>query len=198
MATKVCPICNKEFSFRDIEKGRRIYCSRACKDESQRKHPKCPDCGKELAEMRSARCWDCAAKVRQTRLRKCQQCGKLCEDKRGHRGRFNMCRACAMKEWGKERVILFSAKKKAPIKTYGPGWDEQRNKALERANYLCENCKSINKPLDTHHKIPFRTFNYIPGENENYKQANDLSNLIVLCRKCHVCVENGIIVLSPP
>ena len=39
--------------------------------------------------------------------------------------------------------------------------------------------------LDVHHKKPFKTFGYVPGMNENYKQANALGNLVTLCKACH-------------
>ena len=34
-------------------------------------------------------------------------------------------------------------------------------------------------------KSPFREFGYIPDQNENYYEANDVDNLILLCRRCH-------------
>jgi DEAD/DEAH box helicase domain-containing protein len=42
---------------------------------------------------------------------------------------------------------------------------------------------------DVHHIIPFRTFGYIPGVNENYRLANALENLLTLCAACHQRVE---------
>ena len=42
-----------------------------------------------------------------------------------------------------------------------------------------------------HHLTPFRAFGYVPGLNESYKLANDLSNLSTLCRACHRRVEAG-------
>src|SRR5262249_21244468 len=38
---------------------------------------------------------------------------------------------------------------------------------------------------DVHHLVPFRSFGYVPGVNENYKLANELNNLVTLCRPCH-------------
>jgi DEAD/DEAH box helicase domain-containing protein len=42
-----------------------------------------------------------------------------------------------------------------------------------------------------HHIRPFREFNYIPGQNENYQEANQLDNLITLCPSCHRQAEAG-------
>jgi DEAD/DEAH box helicase domain-containing protein len=42
-----------------------------------------------------------------------------------------------------------------------------------------------------HHVIPFRSFGYVPGVNENYRQANALGNLLTLCAACHQRVESS-------
>lgn len=85
---------------------------------------------------------------------------------------------------------------------YGPNWQRQRRRARKRDNYTCQKCgkstKKNGRALDVHHIIPFREFNYIPDENENYKQANELSNLISLCDRCHKLVEWGIISIQLP
>ncbi|RME43150.1 MAG: DUF1998 domain-containing protein, partial [Chloroflexi bacterium] len=44
---------------------------------------------------------------------------------------------------------------------------------------------------DIHHISPFRDFGYVPGENERYRVANQLDNLITLCRVCHRRAENA-------
>lgn len=78
-------------------------------------------------------------------------------------------------------------------KYYGPNWQKQRSNCRKRANYRCEECgkpQSENRTaLHVHHKIPFRTFGYIPDQNDNYLLANDLSNLIAACESCHVTLE---------
>jgi DEAD/DEAH box helicase domain-containing protein len=95
---------------------------------------------------------------------------------------------------------------------YGPNWDEQRNTARARDGYRCRQCGTPEPPSrrgtiapeakrsgggdggegerpfrqhDVHHLTPFRSFGYVPGLNENYRLANDLDNLITLCRACH-------------
>ncbi|MBC7224223.1 MAG: DUF1998 domain-containing protein, partial [Anaerolineae bacterium] len=79
-----------------------------------------------------------------------------------------------------------------PIRDYGPNWEAQRRRALERDRHTCQHCGAPERPdreHDVHHIRPFREFRYIPGENENYLQANDLSNLVTLCRDCHRLAE---------
>lgn len=96
---------------------------------------------------------------------------------------------------------------------YGPNWKSQRLRALDRDNHQCRMCgassdltgfqpdgleseEGLQKPvrsrsLHVHHIRPFREFNYVPGQNENYQAANRLDNLITLCPGCHRQAEAG-------
>lgn len=69
------------------------------------------------------------------------------------------------------------------IDSRGPNWHEQRQKALERDGYTCQNCGGTNGKIDVHHIIPYRYF-------DDYIEANDLDNLITLCHSCHMRAEN--------
>ena len=74
----------------------------------------------------------------------------------------------------------------------GPNWEQQRNLARARESYLCRHCGAPERPNrghDVHHIEPFRHFGYVRGENDNYLQANQLENLVTLCRSCHSRVE---------
>lgn len=82
----------------------------------------------------------------------------------------------------------------APILSYGPNWDEQRRRTRERDDYRCRHCGRQEAPgreHDVHHLRPFRTFDYRPGINENYRSANELSNLVTLCPDCHRRLETA-------
>jgi DEAD/DEAH box helicase domain-containing protein len=79
---------------------------------------------------------------------------------------------------------------------YGPNWPAQRDRARARDGYRCQNCGASEKggvlsPVlsgteglskgrahHVHHKTPFRAF-------ASYQQANQLSNLVTLCPRCH-------------
>lgn len=68
----------------------------------------------------------------------------------------------------------------------GGNWEIQAKQARERDAYTCQRCgiteRELGRPLDVHHKLPYRAFNS-PAE------ANRLSNLVSLCRACHMKVE---------
>jgi len=74
----------------------------------------------------------------------------------------------------------------------GANWQAQRTSALKRDNYECQSCGICNQEhkqkhgyeLDVHHITPHRKF-------DNKKKANELSNLITLCRRCHIDIEEG-------
>jgi DEAD/DEAH box helicase domain-containing protein len=77
---------------------------------------------------------------------------------------------------------------------YGPNWETQRNAARARDGFQCVQCgkpEEGGRQHDVHHLQPFRSFGYVPGLNDNYKLANDLSNLQTLCRACHARAETG-------
>ena len=65
----------------------------------------------------------------------------------------------------------------------GSNWVFQRQKALERDNYQCQRCPvSDIIELVVHHKKPYQLF-------DNYIEANELSNLVTLCKRCHQITE---------
>lgn len=75
---------------------------------------------------------------------------------------------------------------------YGPNWDEQREKALDRDGYTCRDCgitqREVNEQhdrgLSVHHRVPLSSF--APLESaEDYYEANQLNNLLTLCTSCH-------------
>ncbi len=74
---------------------------------------------------------------------------------------------------------------------YGPNWAAQRRKALERDDFRCQVCGASGGDLHVHHIRPFRDFDYVRGENENYRYANEIDNLVTLCPSCHQRAEEG-------
>ncbi|MCA9949351.1 MAG: DEAD/DEAH box helicase [Anaerolineales bacterium] len=73
---------------------------------------------------------------------------------------------------------------------YGPNWQTQRQRVLERDGQRCRTCGAEGL-LHVHHIRPFREYNYIRGQNENYLAANKIENLVTLCPGCHRRAESG-------
>jgi DEAD/DEAH box helicase domain-containing protein len=81
------------------------------------------------------------------------------------------------------------------VNDYGPNWEEQRQRVRAREGYRCKYCGAAEPPgrqHDVHHLIPFRTFGYVRGVNEQYLEANRLGNLILVCRACHQRLESAV------
>ncbi|MCE7987962.1 MAG: DUF1998 domain-containing protein [Caldilinea sp. CFX5] len=81
------------------------------------------------------------------------------------------------------------------LNDYGPNWQEQRQRVRTRDHYRCTQCGSHEPPgrqHDVHHLVPFRTFGYVAGFNEHYREANRLENLVLVCRTCHRRLESGV------
>lgn len=68
---------------------------------------------------------------------------------------------------------------------YGPNWQDQARQARERDNHVCQQCGAVEHKVvhDVHHVIPFRQFS-------SWEEANELSNLITLCKSCHASIPN--------
>ncbi|MBA3055031.1 MAG: HNH endonuclease [Sphingomonadales bacterium] len=63
-----------------------------------------------------------------------------------------------------------------PVHHRGPNWMAQRRKATPRDAATCQHCGAPG--VDVHHIVPFRLF-------DDYVTANDLGNLVTLCKPCH-------------
>lgn len=113
---------------------------------------------------------------------------------RSIRGQLAFCsKACATFHQGETRSVRRWMAHGAAYRDYGANWQTQRRATLRRDFYRCSQCKrqrGDGVQLDVHHIRPFRQFGYIPGVNENYKEANELGNLLTLCKACHGSVKN--------
>lgn len=65
----------------------------------------------------------------------------------------------------------------------GSGWKSARAKVRKRDNHTCQDCGAKEQAhgykMDVHHIIPYDTF-------DDPREANNLVNLVTLCRVCHV------------
>lgn len=137
----------------------------------------------------------------------CDFCGNPLERNPARVGkterRYHFCNKTCRANWQSlhKSVENSSLWQGSPFGSYGPNWKLRRRETRKRDGYECQHChitqKELGRALDVHHIIPFAKFGYIPGENDNYKQANELSNLITLCHPCHLRAEAGNIEIQP-
>ncbi|WP_425342206.1 HNH endonuclease [Halarchaeum rubridurum] len=81
---------------------------------------------------------------------------------------------------------------------YGSNWLRQRERALRRDQYRCQECgitaptyrAEAGRGLDVHHRTPLREFR--AGDTIDHEAGNDLSNLVALCRPCHRRAERNL------
>ena len=71
-----------------------------------------------------------------------------------------------------------------------PFWKKAQKACRERDEHTCQSCgitsKEVGQLLDVHHIVSYHSF-------EDKSKANELSNLISLCRTCHLRVEQNVI-----
>lgn len=78
---------------------------------------------------------------------------------------------------------------------YGQGWNEARERALERDGYECQLCGTTADELgrnpDVHHVVPVRA--YDASDGHDIEDAHTLDNLVSLCPGCHRKAEFGVV-----
>ena len=80
------------------------------------------------------------------------------------------------------------------VNDYGPDWQKVRTAVRVRDHHRCTRCGRPEAPgqeHDVHHLIPFRAFGYVRGVNHNDQAANQLENLVLVCRSCHQRLETA-------
>jgi 5-methylcytosine-specific restriction endonuclease McrA len=184
----VCNQCGNVFERNPyrVSKSKHRFCSRACKTAWARSSwPR----GAENPHYTTVEvpCAQCGAVLQrqpwQANGYKHQFCDKACHGAWISKHQTGE----AAPNWRGGRMV------QRPPLSYGPNWKRQRKAARKRDNYTCQHCgiteTQLGAQLDVHHKQPFRTFGYIKGQNDHYLVANDLSNLISLCERCHTIEE---------
>lgn len=212
----ICQHCKNAFT----KTGNREYtfCSRKCRAQHQEKHLKdciCEYCKKHFQTWPSRPGRFCSAQcrsefgARQLKPNKrrpdtmkvsrtCKQCG-ITYTTTSHQVRLrgsNFCSRKCMGDYQSAKLLKTGGPNyKGGIsknnKYYrGDNWERQKRKALKRDNRQCQVClKQVTARdmhlIDVHHIRPYRLF------NGDWKSANDLSNLITLCRGHHIKIESG-------
>lgn len=124
----------------------------------------------------------------------CEICGEVCEVPRARAESARYCSyECVGKVHQEERSGPDSPRWKGGYdRYYGPNWREQRRRARERDSHCCRLCEmdsethkeKFDSDLPVHHIKRF-------GDFEDYNIANQLENLVTLCRPHHSKVECG-------
>jgi 5-methylcytosine-specific restriction endonuclease McrA len=188
-----CSQCGKDIERTPskVERNDHFFCGRSCYDEWRKVHM-CGDANPHFSPAVQTTCAWCGVAIQ-------RKPSKVGTNKRTR----HFCCAAHRAEWLKKTLVGPDSPlwKGGNIKYYGPNWPEQQRLARERDRNTCQVCgrtrKQNGKELDVHHVVPFKSFNYIPGENENYLQANELTNLVCLCMRCHRKVERRKLPLQP-
>ena len=90
-----------------------------------------------------------------------------------------------------ENILRDSGKWNSSINEYGPDWVNIRKRVLDRDQNTCAICKKSFpiSGLHVHHRMPMRSF-------ASLEEANQLTNLISLCPRCHQRAESVVRVKS--
>lgn len=208
MDTERCTVCGEEYEVAPSDQGRRKTCSHGCNRErrSRKVTITCAECGAKKRRKRhrlnhaenqfcSPSCHDRWRSKNQNgadhhqyeRVEvECSICEatELRQPHRVDRSKDHLCSNECKKEWLRRR---FSGKnnpryKERVVIGYGDGWNSQRERCLQRDNHCCQICEATKEELgqdpDVHHIIPFSEF-------EDHEKANEVKNLVALCRSCH-------------
>lgn len=110
----------------------------------------------------------------------CDWCGEEFRRKNAEIKPHNFCSRPCMGKWQSANI----KGEKSPtwrggyVPYYGADWRANRKHAKERDNHRCQICGE-QEDLEVHHIKPVRLFT-------DKNQANELNNLITLCRNCHI------------
>lgn len=173
--TLVCELCGDEFEVHPYRADDARFCSRECADRYKK--------GKTGPE---ANRWKGA---KETFV--CENCGDEFEEY-PYRNDCRYCSEACYREASKE---IFAGDgnpvwRGGRVDNYGPNWEEQRERALERDGHTCQECgmhaDDMDRSPDVHHKKRLGWFKEEYDAPEWYEKGNRLENLITLCVSCHM------------
>jgi 5-methylcytosine-specific restriction endonuclease McrA len=168
-----CAECGDSFKVYPHREDTARYCSRECSDASLEG---------ETGEGTPA--WE-GAKVQFT----CKECSETFKDLPQREREY-----CSEECYREAAQELFAGEDNPVWRGgwehyYGPNWDEQRQKAIERDDHRCQDCgkhaDEMNRSPDVHHKTRLGWFKEEYDRPEWWEKANELGNLVTLCQSCH-------------
>lgn len=125
-------------------------------------------------------------------LKNCDYCDKEIKRRASSFHTFTFCTKKCLRNFYSESN-MFSGKNSGTWnggmkKYYGENWLSQRRLARGRDEHTCQKCgiseEEYGQELSVHHKKPFVLF-------DDYKEANELDNLISVCEPCHRKIHSG-------
>lgn len=172
MVSLNCHVCGKEIKTYKSRVEKRKYCSKECTYTV-------------LAQLSRERIGEKHQNYKGKIDVICAWCGKVFKKYESAIIGRTFCSKKCQHSWSIENVI---GKKQHEhpawlggcVRYRGPNWDEKRIETVKRDGSKCCVCGKEAKIV--HHKIPFRLF-------ESYEEANDLSNLMTVCKKHHSILE---------
>ena len=198
-----CPQCNKAF-LPPRNHGGQKYCSLACRDDARRtsRDVACSWCGCRVTRKASRAdgnvycSKDCERQWRAMHdprgeshpqwkprvVRPCGHCGAAVGRLPSQLKGVSFCSKACEASWRSEHLSGQASPtwRGGYDPYYGPNWRRQRRQIL-KGEPKCRRCGTPDD-LHVHHIRPFR-------ECVDYRKANRIDNLMVLCRTCHTTVE---------
>jgi 5-methylcytosine-specific restriction endonuclease McrA len=161
-----CAICGSSYN-----QQRRLYAKAKWQDRCalhRRSIAQCASCGKEVWHSSVTLCKTCSNKSRAEPARRCVGCSRPISRKAVSR-----CITChnASQARGGRRRSRFNASKR---------WALTRSQCFSRDDYTCQRCHRRGGYLEAHHKQPWA---------KSVELRFVLTNLLTLCRPCHLSVH---------
>ena len=185
----ICEWCHKEFETWPSRPGR--FCSLTCAGKYGARQPK-PNLRKPETMKIERLCEVCenpfTTNIYQITLR---GGGKYCS------------RKCKGEATSKRLLIDGGPNYKGGVSKncstfYGGNWESQKRKALKRDNYSCQICGKKKVFGDVYSQIDVHHIKTILSFKGDFESANQISNLITLCRSHHKQVEAGTLPCPKP
>jgi len=121
----------------------------------------------------------------------CENCGEEFKRIKSHasNNKHQFCNQECYFEWARSGALRGG--EGSYNNDYGPNWYYQRRAARARDDYKCRSCgmsdeehkQIFGSRLEVHHIKKARLF-------DDYKERNDLSNLLTVCKYCHITWEH--------
>lgn len=166
-----CEVCESVFEVRKYRQDTAKYCSHECRVEATKQMT-----GSDRYNYNSVEL-------------ECKWCNSTFKVPKSQADRRTFCSRDCYNSWLRNAREEHPAYKGGFEPFYGPNWTPQKRKALKRDQYRCQRCRKderkIGRRPDVHHLKRIQWFKENYDEPLWYEKANDLENLVCLCRTCH-------------